>query len=900
MKELEKIGTSILERVEKEADGGYTEPAIGRIDVQENGIDYIFWLVRNIKSTTKISRDILGNVVNLLDGYNTVLNEGGNSNTLSKNSPVGSLFIRIRKGIVNFNNKDYKIISFSEYVPQLAIKDAIDGSVLAEDNLLRFNSLVELLKEYRIKQKEINTITAQKAEATEEKIAESNKRILKLIQEQKQISETVKKYVVDFVSFRDRPILDTEQETLRTQKLLDGVLIINGAPGTGKTVALVQRIKLLTDKEIDKFEGVRLSLADKNLLADKNQNWTFFSPSALLRLYLVDAMEREGLDNPANKAKTWNAYRQTLSLKFKLIGIDNKGAFNRLTSDDNFFNNQIDFKAFVEQFDKYFIDYQIKKIERAITKSHEIKKFIKKWFKIDLTKNIRTDAILHLENLFSFYDSLSSQSFSVKSVNFNFTNIIGKINEQYKEDLQKTSLKIIEEFSPANIEKITDIIKNTKTNEIEIEEDEEVFEEVEDTNVQLNKFDFQFEVNRRIKPIIRKIALDTYNREKFSSTQRSIYDLIKDLVSNDKFADAIQNIGEAALFKKYIEKILRGIEINIFNELPQIYRNFRREVLKNSEFLTENGKNQIKKMIENQRIHTQEEEFLLYTIFRFSKILYNNHHTAFNSSSNHYVRTYRETAIAVIGVDEATDFSLLQLACMTELAHPRFNCITLSGDLMQRMTSNGITNWESYQELYLNTQIGNLNLVYRQTPELLKIATYLYELNYGNPDFQYYIEGENGLKENFKPLLFKHKNQKKQLEWVAKRIKEIYTYYANNLPSIAVIVKDDSQVFDITKRLNYTNLQDFTQAQACLNGQILGDKGNVRVFSIEYVKGMEFQAVFFLNIDDYEKEELLEKYVYVGFTRANLFLAVTAKNGIPEKIKGIKQFFIENGDWKAI
>ena len=62
---------------------------------------------------------------------------------------------------------------------------------------------------------------------------------------------------------------------------------------------------------------------------------------------------------------------------------------------------------------------------------------------------------------------------------------------------------------------------------------------------------------------------------------------------------------------------------------------------------------------------------------------------------------------------------------------------------------------------------------------------------------------------------------------------------------------------------------------------------------------MEFQAVFFLDIDDdkYVQNELLDKYAYVGFTRANLFLAVTAKTGLPERINGIEEYFNVNGDW---
>ena len=44
----------------------------------------------------------------------------------------------------------------------------------------------------------------------------------------------------------------------------------------------------------------------------------------------------------------------------------------------------------------------------------------------------------------------------------------------------------------------------------------------------------------------------------------------------------------------------------------------------------------------------------------------------------------------VVAVDEATDFSLWELVAMSSLSHPLFNSVTLSGDLMQRLTNKGI------------------------------------------------------------------------------------------------------------------------------------------------------------------------------------------------------------------
>ena len=78
--------------------------------------------------------------------------------------------------------------------------------------------------------------------------------------------------------------------------------------------------------------------------------------------------------------------------------------------------------------------------------------------------------------------------------------------------------------------------------------------------------------------------------------------------------------------------------------------------------------------------------------------------------------------------------------------------------------------------------------------------------------------------------------------------------------------------------------------------RILDDGQNVRVFSIEYIKGLEFEAVFFIDIDTLENTDLSIKYIYVGVSRANIFLGLTINNEFPEQLKLIKDNFIE-GKW---
>ncbi|MCZ7616470.1 MAG: ATP-binding domain-containing protein [Ignavibacteriaceae bacterium] len=91
------------------------------------------------------------------------------------------------------------------------------------------------------------------------------------------------------------------------------------------------------------------------------------------------------------------------------------------------------------------------------------------------------------------------------------------------------------------------------------------------------------------------------------------------------------------------------------------------------------------------------------------------------------------------------------------------------------------------------------------------------------------------------------------------------------------------------------------EVEKCKEGKILSVGSKVRIFSVEYIKGLEFESVFFIDIDEIYKRKpnLVDKYLYVGLTRAGSFLAVTYKDQFPESLKFIKDSFKE-GNWVVV
>ncbi len=72
----------------------------------------------------------------------------------------------------------------------------------------------------------------------------------------------------------------------------------------------------------------------------------------------------------------------------------------------------------------------------------------------------------------------------------------------------------------------------------------------------------------------------------------------------------------------------------------------------------------------------------------------------------------------------------------------------------------------------------------------------------------------------------------------------------------------------------------------------------MRVFDIQHIKGLEFEAVFFIGVDQLAElhPALFDKYLYVGTTRAATYLGVTCDGILPSTIESLRVHFCQ--DWQ--
>ena len=235
--------------------------------------------------------------------------------------------------------------------------------------------------------------------------------------------------------------------------------------------------------------------------------------------------------------------------------------------------------------------------------------------------------------------------------------------------------------------------------------------------------------------------------------------------------------------------------------------------------------------------------------------------------------------IKYVVIDEAQDFSLFQFYALKKIFNTDF--FTILGDLSQGIHSyRSIKNWNLVLNKIFdsdNSQYLKLEQSYRTTIEIMDLANEVIKL-IPNEDL---ILAKPVVRHGEKPSMIKFGSKKEILNEAEKKIIDL-TF--EGYKSIAIICKSPKECKAVHNELK-KNKQ--------LNIKLLEGKeeqyDNTIVIVPSYLsKGLEFDAVIIINIDDvYNEEELDLKLLYVAMTRAQHKLYVYYKKGSNSLLESI-------------
>jgi len=209
-----------------------------------------------------------------------------------------------------------------------------------------------------------------------------------------------------------------------------------------------------------------------------------------------------------------------------------------------------------------------------------------------------------------------------------------------------------------------------------------------------------------------------------------------------------------------------------------------------------------------------------------------------------------------IFIDEAQDFSYFQFAALKEGFET--DLFTIVGDLAQGIHSyRGLNSWEPLLEIFPNASYKTLQKSYRTTVEVMHLANEILSLmDKDLPKVQPVIR--HGDKPRFTKI------DPANLDEVREIIEQdIQSIKKDELNSIAIIGRTDRECIRIHQMLENSNLP----IQLLEEKQDM-QKGSVVILPSYLSKGLEFDAVLILNLEEtYSEEEVDIKLLYVAMTR---------------------------------
>jgi hypothetical protein len=692
----------------------------------------------------------------------------------------------------------------------------------------------------------------------------------------------VRRSVITKMGLRDQPILDKYQDEIFRLPLDKRVLLL-GPPGTGKTTTLIRRLgqKLDTDLMEEGEKNLVERIANTQGVTHAN-SWLMFTPSELLKQYLKEAFAREGVPASDLRIRTWQDYRRELARNFfgVLKTASGNGLFILKENLQNLSAEALDHPTgWYDDFNIWQRNAFIQDLHEAAnrlcdTKATEIQSLGAR------LQNIVTQAA---DGAFaSIFESLAIELPAVQTLVANLKEVSdSKIKAALNLQLNRNRVFLDE------LARFIDGLQQSQTTDTD-EQDEIDTDEEEDSSVPLragrttaiNAYMQAVRAQARAVASARAVSKSSRNGQIIEWLgERGLTE-----ASRAEVSESLLVQGNARRFMNPVKRYIDGI--------PKRYRAYRRDRQQARNWYRDEG-------FEARDIHPLELDIVLLNILRATGELLSRPNVQRDIDSSPWsalkpiLGQYRNQVL----VDEATDFSPIQLACMAALTHPRLRSFFACGDFNQRLTTWGARSADEVRWVFSDVDIKEINVSYRQSRELNDLARALIYAVSGTEQ-KVSLPGQAD-SDGVKPALLAYaKDTAIVVQWLADRIREIERF-VGQVPSTAIFLNNEDQVEPLALALNAALAEHNIPVTACREGQTIGSESAVRIFNIQHIKGLEFEAVFFVGIDRLAAmhPKLFEKYLYVGITRAATYLGMTSDGALPPVIENLSDHF--GGDWQG-
>ncbi len=693
------------------------------------------------------------------------------------------------------------------------------------------------------------------------------------------VIDGIRRSVITKMGLRDQPILDRYQDEIFRLPLNRQLLIV-GPPGTGKTTTLIRRLGQKLDRQyLDEDERRRTDAARFDGAPAHADSWIMFTPTDLLKLYLKEAFARESIAAPDQKISTWARFRLDLARnRFRILRTPNGGGpfvlkENAVFTRPDILERQTAwYEDFVNWQDEHFRDDLRAAAELLAGSGNED------------ARRLSRELLAIVANASTV--SLARTIVALVEAEERIADRLRTLKEETDGAIRK-KLTLTVNRDRGFLEELAQFLDGLtgageETDEAEVEEEDEG--EAQTPRTRMAEAVMAYTRN------VRTQARARFSRRALSKTIRA--GRIADWLGERTLPqDELRALGESLQIQSALRRFTNPVGRYI-NGIAGRYRRFRRaRQAENDWYITDT--------IAADAVDPLETDLMLLCAMRAASSLLQDRSILRNIDDSAYavLKDYLGVVRNQVMVDEATDFSPVQLACMGALASPGVQSFFACGDFNQRITAWGSRSTEEMRWAFPKIEVRPIQVSYRHSRQLNRLATEIVRLCSGESvDVGLPKDVDNeGVAPVLGTSLARHDDI---VSWLAQRIVEIERF-TKPLPSVAVLVNDEADVGPLADGLKAALMDENLNVVACYKGQFAGQENDIRVFDVQHIKGLEFEAVFFIGVDTLAstKPDLFDKYLYVGATRAATYLGFTCTGpALPHRIEALRGSFAI--DWR--
>lgn len=689
------------------------------------------------------------------------------------------------------------------------------------------------------------------------------------------VIEGIRRNVITKMALRDQPILDQFQDRIFRLPLNNRLLLL-GPPGTGKTTTLIRRLGQKIDHQY--LEADEQNLVETlGLAAGHKQSWLMFTPTKLLKHYVKEAFAREEVAASDERIVTWKDMRHQFAReRFAVLRTGNGGGPFSISERAHVLQDTTHERE-VQWFEDFY-SWQDSEFWKAMGEAASV--LAASGDTAASTAGKRLAAIVARRS-----DRSSTDTYlAIAELAGDLRDILARLKAASDAVLQKSlnvALNTNKAFANDLVSFLAGLTDDGDEGDDEPEQDDEPTPS-SPTALRLALGAYRQAVRSRARADVAGRSISK------SSRAGQILEWLGDRVPSKEERVALgQNLRIQDACRSFQSPLNRYLQA-----MPRRYRRFRRERQAEGRWYQASG-------FAASDITASEVDVILLAILQTAQRLMKDRKVIADLDDPAFavLKPIRDSYKNQIMVDEATDFSPLELACMGALSHPAIGSFFACGDFNQRITDRGIRSDQDVRWSFPDVAIETITTTYRHSKQLNELAKAI--VHWSSSGESKAVLPDHVAADAVRPVFGGSlRAEPEKVAWLASRIVEIERF-TKTLPSIAILVNTEEEVQPLANALNEALARYSMPVVACPQGLVVGQDSDIRVFDVQHIKGLEFEAVFFVGIDELaaRKPDLFDKYLYVGATRAATYLGWTsADDQLPSQIASLATHF--GTDWR--